>query len=67
MNETFHELGTRSLKTSYGHRTVNDPHIPKTETELVLHTVLASDYWKIINCPSIYYSRVFDSEGKYWA
>lgn len=44
MNETFHELGTRSLKTSYGHRTVNDPHIPKTETELVLYSVLASDY-----------------------
>lgn len=66
MNEIFYELGIRSLKIFYGYRIVNDSYIFKIEIELVLYFVLVFDYWKIINCLSIYYFRVFDREGKYW-
>lgn len=49
MNERFSEWGTGSLRKSYGHGRVNDPHIPKTEITLILYAILASVYWKIIN------------------
>lgn len=43
MNGRFHELGIGSLRKSYGHGRINDPHIPQTEIKLILYTVLASD------------------------
>ena len=54
MNGKCHELGTGSLRKSYGPRKVNDPHILTIEIEFILHPVLISDYWKIINLSKVF-------------